>query len=357
MFKNSFVGLVLTSLIISFICVVQPVAAFQSGTLSTSSAIRVLPETVVVKPGTMFSVNTTFENLPEGSDGAIGCSFKLSWNSSILRCESMQEVAFHNAAPEWAWGNIWRLQNVVNNTGGYANYAYTWQDMNQAVSDGYAFISGNGTWATLTFTALNLGETTLQFVQAQHVNILATEIPSLKFNGEVFVTIPSVAISPDSVVMDVDQSQLFTSIVSGGTSPYTYQWYLNGSPVSGATSPTWTFTPLSNGSYNVYLNVTDNVGIEVKSNVANVIVNRVPSVIISPSSVVMNVNESQLFSSSVSDGTSPYYYQWYLNGNIVSGATGATGRSFHRLQALTRSTSKSRTTWEDRQRLTMRASP
>lgn len=124
--------------------------------------------------------------------------------------------------------------------------------------------------------------------------------------------------------MDVGQSRLFTSIVSGGTSPYTYQWYLNGSPVSGATSSTWTFTPPSSGSYSVYLNVTDNVDIEVKSNVVNVIVNAFPSVTISPSSVVMNVTESQLFSSSVSDGTSPYYYQWYLNGSMVSGATSAT---------------------------------
>ena len=116
---------------------------------------------------------------------------------------------------------------------------------------------------------------------------------------------PSVSVSPTSWVMDVGQSRLFTSIVSGGTSPYTYQWYLNGSPVSGATSSTWTFTPPSSGSYSVYLNVTDNVDIEVKSNVVNVIVNAFPSVTISPSSVVMNVTESQLFSSSVSDGTSP----------------------------------------------------
>jgi len=72
------------------------------------------------------------------------------------------------------------------------------------------------------------------------------------------------------------------------------------------------------------LNVTDNVDIEVKSNVVNVIVNAFPSVTISPSSVVMNVTESQLFSSSVSDGTSLYYYQWYLNGSMVSGATSAT---------------------------------
>ncbi len=235
----------------------------------------------------------------------------------------MQEVAFHNAAPEWAWGNIWKLQNIVNNTGGYVKYAYTWQDTNQAILDGYAFISGNGTWATLTFTALNLGATTLRFEEAKYANSSALEIPSIRFNGEVFVVgPPSVAITPGSIIMDVSQSQLFTSTVSGGTSPYSYQWYLNGSSVSGATGLTWTFAPVSSGSYSVYLNVTDNFGYEAKSNVANIIVNAAPSITISPDSVVMNVTESQLFTSSVINGTSPYYYQWYLNGNIVSGATG-----------------------------------
>jgi len=134
--------------------------------------------------------------------------------------------------------------------------------------------------------------------------------------------LPSVSISPTSVVMDVGQSQLFTSSVSGGTSPYSYQWYLNSAPVPGATSATWTFTPVSAGSYNVYANVTDNSGITAKSNVASVVVHSAPSVTISPTTVALDVGQSQLFTSTVSGGTSPYSYQWYLNGDLVSGATG-----------------------------------
>jgi hypothetical protein len=50
---------------------------------------------------------------------------------------------------------------------------------------------------------------------------------------------------------------LFSSMATGGTSPYNYQWYLNGVPVPGATSNTWTFTPPSSGVYFVHLRVTD----------------------------------------------------------------------------------------------------
>ena len=79
---------------------------------------------------------------------------------------------------------------------------------------------------------------------------------------------PSVSVSPASVVVAVGRSQLFTSSVSGGTSPYSYQWYLNGLAVSGATNSSWTFTPASSGSYTVYVNTTDKTGSRGKSNIA-----------------------------------------------------------------------------------------
>jgi len=131
----------------------------------------------------------------------------------------------------------------------------------------------------------------------------------------------SVSISPTSVVMDVGQSVTFTSDVSGGTPPYTYQWYLNDVPVPSAVNPTWTFTPTSPGSYEIHLNVTDDVGVTARSNIASVTVNPTLTVSISPTTVSMDVGQSQLFTSFVSGGTPPYSYQWYLNDTAVLGAT------------------------------------
>ncbi|TFH24084.1 hypothetical protein E4G67_02395, partial [Candidatus Bathyarchaeota archaeon] len=48
------------------------------------------------------------------------------------------------------------------------------------------------------------------------------------------------------------------------------------------------------------------------------------SVWASPTSVRMDVGESQTFISSVSGGVPPYSYQWYQNGGQVSGVTGST---------------------------------
>jgi hypothetical protein len=86
----------------------------------------------------------------------------------------------------------------------------------------------------------------------------------------------SVSISPLSASILVGQSVTFTSTVSGGYTPYSYQWYLNGNPVSGATSASWSFTPTSNGIYYIYLRVTDNKGNTAQSDAARIAVATVP---------------------------------------------------------------------------------
>lgn len=135
---------------------------------------------------------------------------------------------------------------------------------------------------------------------------------------------PSVSISPSAASIYVGESVSFTSVVSGGTLPYSYQWCLNGNPVSGATSSTWTFTPVTTGTYTVYLNVTENLGGIAKSNEASVTVAPQLTASISPTSASVLVGQSVAFTSTVSGGYTPYSYQWYLNDNPVSGATANT---------------------------------
>ena len=95
----------------------------------------------------------------------------------------------------------------------------------------------------------------------------------------VFTTIPpplSASINPLSASILVGESVTFTSTVSGGYTPYTYQWYLNGNPVSGATSDAWTFTPTESGIFYVYLKVTDAEGNTAQSDTARITVAAVP---------------------------------------------------------------------------------
>lgn len=134
----------------------------------------------------------------------------------------------------------------------------------------------------------------------------------------------STSISPTSATIDHGQSQTFTSSISSGTSPYTYQWYLNSAPVSGAMSSLWTFTPGSNGFYSVYVNVTDNAGFRAESNTASVVVFATLSASISPGSRAMYAGQFQQFTANITGGMASYSLQWYLNGSAVSGATSPT---------------------------------
>ena len=134
----------------------------------------------------------------------------------------------------------------------------------------------------------------------------------------------SVSISPTTAKIKIGESVTFTSTVSGGVPGYSYQWYLNGAAVSGAIFSTWTFTPVSTGTYTVYLNVTDSVLKTAKSNEASVTVAPPLTVSISPTSASILVGQSVTFTSTVSGGYPPYSYQWYLNGAPVSGATTST---------------------------------
>jgi len=95
----------------------------------------------------------------------------------------------------------------------------------------------------------------------------------------VFVYSPSslsVSINPLSTTILIGDSIAFTSTVTGGLSPYTYQWYLDDSPVSGATSDSWTFTPTSTGVHNVYLKVTDTCNSTAQSDTATITITSIP---------------------------------------------------------------------------------
>jgi hypothetical protein len=129
------------------------------------------------------------------------------------------------------------------------------------------------------------------------------------------VNAPLIAkILPASAATDIGVSITLTSNITGGMSPYGFKWYENGSLVSGVTKASFTLTPSSTGTYYISFVVTDSFGFTNASNIATVKVNQLPSVVLSPASASIPLDQNQTFTATVTAGTSPYHYQWYIGG-------------------------------------------
>jgi outer membrane protein assembly factor BamB len=220
-------------------------------------------------------------------------------------------------SPSSVYMDVYQSKTFTSSvSAGVSPYSYQWYFNSAPVS--------GATGTSWTFTPTSSGSYTVYLKVTDALGAFAT-------SNTVLITVnvvPSVTVSPGSATFDVGQSQLFTSSSFGGTPSYTYQWYLNGVAVPYANYASWNCTPASSGSYNVYVNVTDSVGLVAKSNVAAVTVNPTLSVTVSPGSATFDVGQSQLFKSTVSAGTSPYFYQWYLNGTSVSAGANSSSWTF-----------------------------
>ena len=135
-----------------------------------------------------------------------------------------------------------------------------------------------------------------------------------------------------TVIKGNTTSATFTAVISeaGNPASYTYQWYVNGSAVSGATGSSYTMSGLSEtAAYSVYCEITNKAG-TVQTRAASLKVTQYYTPVLNtsyPANVTgATVGGNATFKVTIATAGNPasYTYQWYVNGSAVSGATGAT---------------------------------
>ena len=136
------------------------------------------------------------------------------------------------------------------------------------------------------------------------------------------VIAPSITSPPQNSTVTVGAPCSFTASASG-TTPFTYQWLLNGTPISGATSATYAVTSALHtdaGNYSVI--VTNAAGSATSASAALTVNAAPPAITIQPQPVTLLAGSGATFSVTAS-GTAPFTYQWSKNGVAIGGATAA----------------------------------
>jgi hypothetical protein len=137
-------------------------------------------------------------------------------------------------------------------------------------------------------------------------------------------------ITPSGLTINNGQSITLISAGSGGTTPYSYQWYSagscpSGSLISGATLSTLSASPPSTTTYSY--KVTDSAYSSVSQCSSGDTVKVSPTLAarsITPSNPTIDMGQVIVLTSQASGGTPALSYQWYSDGSCITAIPGAT---------------------------------
>ena len=182
----------------------------------------------------------------------------------------------------------------VSATGGYGSLSYQWYKNNSAISGA----------TSKTYSATAAGT---------YYCRISDSIGQIKYTSNIIVVNKlSISSQSGSVTISEGSSTTLSVNVSGGYGSIKYQWYKDGTAISGATSRT--YTTKTAGKY--YCKITDQANQNVSSltKVVTVVSYRITS---QPQSGVIASDRGYKLSVAVAGGTAPYKYTWRKDGGYI----------------------------------------
>jgi len=210
------------------------------------------------------------------------------------------------------------IQFTVSATGG-GTLVYQWRKNTTNLSNGT--FSGRATVSGATATAMTLAGVTTND-QANYACFISNTSGSITSSvaSLAIILAPTITTQPISISTNIGAAVSF-SVVASGTAPFTYQWYKDSSPISGATLNAYSLSGLlasDSGTYNVR---ASNPAGSATSTDAILNVGTAPAITAQPASLTVTQGQSATFSVTAT-GTSLSYY-WKKNGTFIPGQTNA----------------------------------
>jgi hypothetical protein len=181
----------------------------------------------------------------------------------------------------------------------------------------YTSVIDAGLNASATLTGLNAGTTYFFMVMVYDANGF-----TVQFSNEVADTTPGtteggplqILSQPASQTVNAGSTAAFM-VGATGAGPIRYEWYLNGAPVSDATTSALSVLASDATAGNYYVVVSNDRGSVTSSN-ATISVIDPPSVTVQPVSQSVGAGTNVVLRVGMT-GTGPFNFQWYCNGAAV----------------------------------------
>ncbi len=138
-------------------------------------------------------------------------------------------------------------------------------------------------------------------------------------------SVPFFTVQPASQTVALGSAARITAGVAG-TAPFSFQWYLNGSPIPGATGPSYPIAQAQEsdvGSYTVTVTNLDGSAASSAATLTIALPAGYPDITAQPQGAALTSGTGASLSVAVA-GSGPFTYQWLRNGSVIAGATAPT---------------------------------
>jgi hypothetical protein len=216
-----------------------------------------------------------------------------------------------SAAVQWA-------NTIAGGNYDYVSGTRTWYNpvTAQTIPDSYFYTSkpayfGSLNWPPIDPTTPTVGEAVIP----AGYRFLYGDDPVVSTTNP-----PAITVQPVSATTRTNLPVTFTVTATGSATLF-YTWSLAGSPVAGATSSSWTYTPTVAAVNNVWVGITNAYGGVQSATVTVTSTNAVPvSISVQPQDQTVLLGSAAVFTVTAA-GQAPLSYQWRRGGTNVAGAT------------------------------------
>ena len=148
----------------------------------------------------------------------------------------------------------------TNASGGSGSYSsYSWSESVSGFGCSLSFASA------ISCVPLIAGDFTVAVYVVDSLGHASHSRTSAVFSVASNPALPTVSLSASRSTVPVSETVLLTASITGGITPYSVQWFLNGGVLPGVNGGTYVFVPSSTGTFDFYVVITDGSGARVMS--------------------------------------------------------------------------------------------